>query len=84
VISVTLLTKSSCALCDEAKAALERVGEDFPLDVQEVSVDTELGQRLASEAGMVFPPAVLVAGEPFSYGRHSEKKLRRHLQRQTS
>lgn len=66
MISVTLLTKSSCALCDEAKAALERVGKDFPLDVQEVSVDTELGQRLASEAGVVFPPAVLVAGEPFS------------------
>jgi hypothetical protein len=30
---------------------------------------------------MAFPPAVLIDGEPFSYGRLSERKLRRDLAR---
>jgi hypothetical protein len=29
----------------------------------------------------VFPPAVFLGGEPFSYGRVSERKLRRELDR---
>lgn len=81
---VTLLTKSQCSLCDVAKATLDRVGRDFALTVEIVSVDSELGQRLAHAAGMAFPPAVLLDDQPFSYGRLSERKLRRHLQRSLS
>ena len=81
MISVILLTTGACALCDEAKASLERVGQDFPLDIDVVPVDTERGKRLAHQAGIAFPPGVIVAGQPFSYGRLSERKLRRHLQR---
>jgi len=82
VISVILLTQPACALCDQAKASLDRVGQDFPLDIEIVPVDSELGARLARQVGMAFPPAVIVAGQPFSYGRLSEGKLRRHLQRE--
>jgi len=33
---------------------------------------------------MAFPPAVFVDGQPFSYGRLSERKLRRTLDRITA
>ncbi|MGH9119880.1 MAG: hypothetical protein ACRD0A_19005 [Acidimicrobiales bacterium] len=36
---------------------------------------------MAAAAGMAFPPGVLLDGEPFSYGRLSERKLRRELAR---
>lgn len=35
----------------------------------------------ASLMGILFAPGVLVDGAPFSYGRRSERKLRRHLAR---
>lgn len=33
------------------------------------------------KGGLLFPPGVLIDGEPFSYGRLSERKLRRELDR---
>lgn len=39
------------------------------------------GRAMAAAAGMAFPPGVLLDGEPFSYGRLSERKLRRELAR---
>ncbi len=30
---------------------------------------------------MLFPPGIFLDGEPFSYGRPSERKLRRELER---
>jgi len=36
---------------------------------------------MARAAGIMFPPGILIDGEPFSYGR-SERKLRRALQSQ--
>ena len=35
---------------------------------------------MARAAGIMFPPGILIDGEPFSYGRPSERKLRRALQ----
>ncbi len=29
----------------------------------------------------MFPPGIFIGGEPFSYGRPSEKKLRRELEK---
>ena len=78
---VTLLTTSGCDLCAQAKAVLDRLAPEFALDVECVDASTEHGQTLAQRAGMAFPPAVLLDGEPFSYGRLSERKLRRALTR---
>jgi glutaredoxin len=77
---VTLLTKPACPLCDQAKQALDRLAQDFDLAVEVVALDSERGQALAAAAGMPFPPGVLVDGQPFSYGRLSERKLRRALE----
>ena len=76
---VTLLTTTECHLCDHAKEVLQRVAMDHPMDIEEVPFGTERGRRLAQETNLVFPPGVLVDGQPFSYGRLSERKLRRLL-----
>lgn len=76
---ITLLTKPACDLCEHAKDVLARVAADTDIDVETVDVDSEKGRQLAERAGMAFPPGVLVDGEPFSYGRLSERKLRKAL-----
>ncbi|CRK55253.1 hypothetical protein [Alloactinosynnema sp. L-07] len=80
-VEITLLTQSACAFCDHAKDVLGRVGRDYPLRVNEIDLAGEEGQHLAGQAGVMFAPGVLVDGEPFSYGRLSERKLRRTLAR---
>lgn len=76
---VTLLTKADCDLCQHAKAVLDRVGVDTPLQIETVDLASDRGRALAERAGMVFPPGVLLDGQAFSYGRLSERKLRRAL-----
>jgi len=78
-VQITLLTQSSCALCDHAKKVLRRVGRDYPLRITEIDLAGEEGQLLARQAGVLFAPGVLVDGESFSFGRISERKLRRTL-----
>lgn len=75
----TLLTQTQCSFCDQAKEALDRLAEDFDLQIHVVDVEDAEGQSLAEAAGLVFPPGVFIDGELFSYGRLSERKLRRHL-----
>jgi glutaredoxin len=79
VTRITLLTKAGCELCDEAKAVLARIAADTPVDVETVDLAGVRGRALAERSGMAFPPGVLIDGEPFSYGRLSERKLRRAL-----
>lgn len=76
---VTLLTKEDCELCAQAKGVLERLQSDHGLSVREVALESEEGRRLALVSGAPFPPAVLLDGEPFSYGRLSERRLRKAL-----
>lgn len=83
-VEVTLLTQTSCGLCELAKGILERLGNEYSLSVTEVDLGTEVGRQLAAEAGVLFAPGVLLDGHPFSYGRLSERKLRRHLDRRAA
>lgn len=76
---VTLLTKPDCNLCEQAKEVLGRLATEFALDVDTVELDSGPGQALAAGAGLPFPPGVLLDGEAFSFGRLSERKLRREL-----
>ena len=78
-VDVILLTQDHCKFCDDAKRVLDRVGLDIPLDVATVDLGSAHGQQLAVEGGVMFPPGVFVAGELFSYGRLSERKLRKEL-----
>jgi glutaredoxin len=77
---ITLLTKADCGLCDDAKAVLERLRSEFALQIATIDISSHAGQVLAMQAGVIFPPGVLLDGLPFSYGRLSERKLRRELE----
>ena len=78
---VTLLTQVDCHLCEQAKQVLTRVREDYLLEVEEIGLDTYTGRKLATEAGVMFAPGVLLDGRPFGFGRLSERKLRKALSR---
>jgi len=79
--AITLLTQADCGYCEHAKAVLARVGADHPLEVTEIDITGDQGRMLAARAGVVFAPGLLVDGRPFGYGRISERRLRRTLQR---
>ncbi len=78
---VTLLTQASCAFCDQAKETLVRLSQEHSLDIVEISLDSDEGRALGERHGVVFAPGVLIEGAFFSFGRLSERKLRRELQR---
>ncbi|MBW0108048.1 thioredoxin family protein [Pseudonocardia sp. KRD-182] len=79
MIEVTLLTQADCRYCEIAVAVLARVAQDHPMTVRHVGLDTDDGRALATRHGVAFAPGVLLDGEMFSYGRLSERRLRRHL-----
>lgn len=80
---ITLLTQESCVLCERAKEVLTRVAGDFPLAVAEIDLGSEQGRRLAQLRGVMFAPGIFVDDQMFGFGRLSEKKLRRALQRRS-
>jgi len=80
-MEVQLLTQDDCAFCEDAKGILDRMSGDYGFSFTTIQLDGADGQALAERAGVMFPPGILIDGEPFSYGRLSEKKLRRELDR---
>lgn len=79
-MNVLLLTQEHCAFCDQAKAILDRISAEYGLAVATLDLGSPEGQALAQRAGILFPPGVLLDDEPFSYGRLSERKLRREIE----
>lgn len=77
--AVTLLTQPECHLCDHAKTVLDNVAREHPLTVTEIDLQSDAGRRIAEDAGILFAPGVLLDGQPFAYGRLSERKLRKTL-----
>jgi glutaredoxin len=84
MIRVTLLTQPDCHLCEHAKTVLARVAEDHPLHVDEVQLDSTEGQVIATRIAIPFAPGILLDGQPFGFGRLSERKLRKTLARRAS
>ncbi len=80
-MEVTLLTRPECAFCDQAKEILAGLSPEYRLTVTMVDMDSEEGQALAARGGVLFPPGIFLDGEAFSYGRPSQRKLRRELER---
>jgi glutaredoxin len=80
---IALLIQDNCVLCEQAKEVLVRVADDFPLVVEEIDLGSEQGRRLAQRGGVMFAPGVFVDDQMFGFGRLSEKKLRRALQRRS-
>lgn len=76
---VVLLTKEDCHFCEQAKDVLARLRDEYKLSVREVALESEEGKALALRSAAPFPPVVFLDGETFSYGRLSERKLRKAL-----
>ena len=79
-MNVLLLTQEHCGFCRQAKEILDRLSVEYGLAVSTLDLDSHEGQVLAERSGMLFPPGIFLDGEPFSYGRLSERKLRRELE----
>ena len=80
-VEVTVLTQPNCDFCDQAKELFERLSTEYPLEVRELDLETDEGRRLAESGAMMFAPGIVLDGKPFSYGRPSERKIRRELNR---
>lgn len=83
-IPILLLAQEQCGFCKQAKEILDRLSHEYLLSVSILDINSPEGQRLAIQGGLLFPPGVYVNGVPFSYGRLSERKLRRELKRRLS
>ena len=78
---ILLLTAEDCGFCEDARAVLRRLETEYELLVETLALETPEGQAMARRGGVLFPPGAFVDGEPFAYGRLSERKLRRELAR---
>lgn len=80
-VLITLLTRDSCEFCHDAEEVIERLSTEFPLHVTRVDIDSDEGRVRAIREGILFPPGILLDAVGFSYGRPSEKRLRKELER---
>ncbi len=79
-VSILILTQPECAFCDAAKAMFERLSREYPLLVSMVALGSTEGAYVAQRSGVLFPPGIFIDGKPFSYGRPSERKIRRAIE----
>ena len=83
-LDIIILTQENCTFCDLAKEILERLSAEFPLSITTLSLDAPRGQELALQNGILFAPGLFIDGKAFSYGRPSERKLRRAIEARLS
>lgn len=77
---VTVLTKSNCDNCVRARDILHRLSTELGFTVELIDIETATGSCLAREHGVMFAPGVLVDGRLSTYGRPSERRLRRDIE----
>jgi hypothetical protein len=80
-MDVILLTQPHCGFCDDVKAVLARLADDYDVTVTEQSLLDRDGRALADRLGVLFAPGILIDGDLVAYGRPSERRLRRELDR---
>jgi hypothetical protein len=81
VTEIVLMTSTACHLCTDARAALDELSREFPIEVREVDIASPEGRGILEHFRPPMPPTVLVNGALFSFGRLPRKKLRRRLER---
>ncbi len=79
MVRVTLLTADGCHYCERAREVLARLAKEWPLEMQELPIESEVGAAMALRDGVAFPPAIYLNGQLVGYGRLSEGKLWRRL-----
>ena len=76
---VILLTSDDCGFCSDADEILRRLQSEYDFRLTRIDMGSPRGIELARGGRLLFPPGIVIEGEPFSYGRPSERKLRRRL-----
>ena len=80
-MEVLLLTQEDCGFCEQAKALLGRLSTELGFSLTILNLDSREGRSLAERGGILFPPGIFIDGEAVCYGRPSERRLRRELER---
>lgn len=78
-VEVTLVVADDCHLCDHAREVLKSLADELSLAVRTVQLDSVEGQKLAERIALIFPPVLLRDGVVISYGRLSQRRLRKEL-----
>lgn len=78
-VRVTYVTSPDCHYCEHGRTVLAELGERVPLDVREVTLDSDEGRQLLVTHRFAFPPAVIVDGRLLGHGRLSPRRLARQL-----
>ena len=78
-VQITFVTAPACHYCDHGRDVMAKIAERVPLEVHEVSLDSEQGRHLLAKHRFAFPPAVLVGGRLVAHGRLSARRLARLL-----
>jgi glutaredoxin len=80
-MDVLLLIQDQCHFCNMAKEILDRLSREYQFTLSTLNLNTDEGQALAEQNGILFAPGLFINGAPISYGRPSEKRLRREFER---
>ena len=83
-IPVVYVTAPRCGFCERGQAVLAELGEQFPLQVREIMLDSREGRELAARWRVPYPPLVLIDGRLAAYGRLSTKRLAKLLAARTA
>jgi len=75
-IRVTIYSKDECCLCDKAKAIVEKVARDYPLEIEMFDIT---GDREIFEKYKYLIPVIAINGEVKFISKVSELWLRREL-----
>ena len=62
-----------------ATEILGSLGAEFDLEVRHVNLASQEGKLIAQNVGLPIPPGILIGDELISYGRPSERRLRREF-----
>ena len=76
---VILLSSEGCAFCEDADEILGRLRLEYGFELTRLDIRSPRGAELARGGRLLFPPGIVIDGEPFCYGRPSECRLRRKL-----
>ena len=75
-IKLQLYTKTDCPLCDEAKASLELLAAQFPIQIEEIDITANLGLFTKYKELI---PVLELEGEQLFVHRIHVKALKRKL-----
>ena len=75
--TLVVYSKPGCHLCDEMKAVVARVGQSYPLLVEEIDISTD--EALEARYGLEIP-VLFVNGKKAAKYRISEAELLRVLE----